>query len=113
MKNLKKGIKNKLMNFFVNQPKAFGFYKKALQYLDQHNIVYTPIVKYKKAVTFAVENVNTNKRHHATLKINYGKLYIIVKDFVDSPNDYEKQIENFEDFTIAVYNLKFEGKKND
>ena len=56
-KNLIRKVKNNFMNFFVNKPKAFKFYDQALKYLDQHEIIYAQIGKFKRQIAFAVENI--------------------------------------------------------
>ena len=111
-KNLIRKVKNNFMNFFVNKPKAFKFYDQALKYLDQHEIIYAPIGRFKRQIAFAVENVYTQERRHVTLKVSQGKLHAVIKDFVDQNDDYEKQIEQFEQFTAIIHHLKFyDGKK--
>lgn len=100
------------MDFFVTKPKAFKFYDEALKYLDQHEIFYSSIGKFKRQIAFAVENVYTQERRHVTLKVSQGKLHAVIKDFVDQNDDYEKHIEHFEEFTSIVHHLKFhDGKK--
>lgn len=100
------------MKFFNRTPKAHKFYKDALDYLAVHGINYMVIPKRKMLCFISVENVETKKINHVTLKVYQNKLYAIIKNFIKNVNDYEKQIEEFEDFTSIIYHLRFNQNEN-
>lgn len=100
------------MKLFKKSPKAHKFYKDALDYLVNHGINYTTMPNRKMFCYISIENVETKKINHITLRIYKSKLYATIKNFINKATDYEKQIEEFEDFTSIIYHLRFDQNEN-